>query len=109
MLRHFQELKSEEADTKLAEVLRNHIREWNLKDAEGKPLPITQNTIGRLKPALLYRMQSIIMGTEPTDLDPEWDHEKRAEKVDTLVESNDGPAPIGTTREEGDAKNSGAG
>lgn len=88
------------------ELMSAQLVEWDLKDPKGSPVPVSPQVTRRLKPSLLWKLWGIILGTEPSDHDDKADEEEQREQARLVERAIEGPAPIGTVREEADAKNS---
>lgn len=106
LLRELESLAQEKQDAILAMTFVDRLTEWDLKDQEGNPVPVTLDKARRLKPSLFYRLWAILLGTDASDLDPEWDNEETADLLESEVEANEGPAPIGVRQEIAAEKNS---
>ena len=76
--------------------------EWNITDVAGKALPVTVESMMKLKPRLFFGIIAIITGTEPSDIDDEAPHRQAEATKDlrTLLREDE------ETTEEADAKNS---
>lgn len=95
--------KPERYDRVCAERLAKHLLSWSIRGADGRPLAIEVNTLLRIKPMVFLRLWAIVLGTQASDIDPEWSEEQEAE---TAADGDDaGPAPLGRERTEADEKN----
>jgi len=107
LLRSFDNLKAEEQDLIVAKTLAERVASWSLTKQSGEAVPVAVDNVRRLKPAIFFRLWSVVLGTEPSDLDPAWETEQKVEAVTTLLEAAAAPAPVGVVREAGNEKNSG--
>lgn len=90
-----------------AKVLALKVRSWSLTDAAGEPLPVTVETVLRLRPALYERLLGVVFGYHSCDEDPEakaTSEEKEQSLADQLAADEQG-ITVGDAREERDAKN----
>jgi len=78
---------------------------WNLADDNGETLAITPVMVGRLKPALANKLYTIILGVTPSDIDPEWPEDAKAEEAGGEYESAKFGAPPGISKLEESVKN----
>ena len=106
ILSEMEKMRSEAAELRAAQEIADRLTEWDLTDATGKPVPISLDIVRRLKPLLFARVWGILLGTEATDFDPDWDLEDKRRIVNEQAEAISRPAPVGNVREEGDEKNS---
>lgn len=90
---------------KAAEVMADKLVTWNLVDKTATPVAIKPENILRLKPRLFTRVYGIILGTQSTDIDPEWSGDERAEKAQQQYASALSGNPPGAEHEVNDAKN----
>jgi len=109
LLREQSELAEEKRDFLIAQAFVAHLVSWDLKDAKGNAIKIDLNIARRLKPALFYRIWAIILGSEASDLDPDWAEDDAAENIEIEKDAHSMPAPIGVAREVLLEKNSDAG
>ena len=100
--------KPDRYDRVCAEKLAKHLLSWSITGPHGEPLAIEVNTLLRVKPMAFLRLWSIVLGTQASDIDPEWSEEVQAEKF-AEQQADDGPAPLGQQRAEQDEKNFGSG
>ena len=87
-----------------AGVVAKQILEWDYKRPDGKPIPISAESLLKMKPMLFSAVCSIVQGYEPSDLDDEAPHLQAKNDEAEIAEILGG----GST-EEFDAKNSEAG
>ena len=74
---------------------------------DGEPLVITVDNIRRVKASLLDRLWLVVLGVDPSDIDPQWGKEQEEEHQEALLEASEPlPVPIGQVKEERAAKNS---
>lgn len=77
-----------------ARLMASRIEEWDLQNSQGETVPITEEILLKVKPHLSNRLYAIvILGTSPSDEDPEAISEKKPELAE------------GETREDADLKN----
>ncbi len=103
ILRTMSELKDEKQDVEVAKVLSQRIVSWSI-DRQ-----ISFDQTRRLLPAVFYKVWGIVLGTSASDLDPQWDNERKAGEVENLVEAAAAEVPVGVARELTAEKNSDAG
>ncbi len=106
LLRTQQEMAEEKRDVSIAQALVEHLVSWDLRDAKGGQIKVTVDVARRLKPILFYRLWAILLGTEASDLDPEWDDDEATEQVAIEEIAQAMPAPVGVARETVAEKNS---
>ena len=106
LVQQLDKLSQEKQDVRVAEELQKRLQSWSLADAEGAEVPLSLNVIQRLKPALFYKLYSIVLGTMPSDIDPEWNTETLMENVNAEAEAVIAPVPIGLHKEIDAEKNS---
>lgn len=87
---------------KAARVVADRVREWSLTE------PIKAEQVLRLKPALFSRLYGIVLGTDASDIDPQWPTEQKAEAVEDDIDALLAGKTAGAAREERNEKNSGA-
>lgn len=97
-------LSQDKQDLHVAQQLANRLQSWSLTGAKGEPVPVGLSAIRRLKPSIFYKLYSIVLGTLPSDIDPEWSSETLLENVQAEVDAP--PAAIGAQREAVAEKNS---
>lgn len=104
LLRQVESMPQEKQDAKGATELKERLVSWSLVNGKAAAVPISLDVIRRLKPALFYKLYSIVLGTMASDLDPEWEEATLLENIDAEIDA--GPAPIGTVKEANAEKNS---
>ncbi len=109
LLSGFDKLEQEKQDVIVARTFSERITAWDLQGKDGEEIPICLHIARRLKPALFYRLWAIILGTDASDLDPEWSSEEKTDLLESEIEANEGPAPIDVKREIAAEKNSALG
>lgn len=96
---------------KCATLMAARIVSWSetITDANGieSARPVTPAAILRLKPALFTRLYGILLGTDPSDLDPDWSDTERDEQSDYQVAACEGDINVGMARTQANEKNSG--
>jgi hypothetical protein len=106
----FRSLGESKSSSYVAEMLASKIKSWNLTIPGPEnirlPMPITQDWILRLKPAIWIRLVSIVIwGTDGGDLDPKLDLEDQLSEVEQQVRAIiDKQRPI-DVKVEGELKN----
>lgn len=106
-LQKLQKLEDPHYTLAIAGILEGQLVEWDAAVA-GKAIPVRQSAIRRLAPTLLFRVWGIVLGTEPSDVDPDWDDPLVEEEAAVLAEVVP-PETVGEVREEADLGNSGEG
>lgn len=82
------------------------IKEWSLLNGAGKPVPISVDSIRRLKPMLLDKLIDIISGAGVSDIDPDWTDEVKDVADDLTIAAGQPGADLpGEIREDADVKN----
>ena len=84
-------------------VLIDKLKDWSDK------LPITADSLRRLRPVLWNRIYLIVAGRQPSDPDPTATPEQRDSWLADVMESGKAGQTVGEARAEADAKNSGKG
>lgn len=93
---------SEAASQDLAKL----IVKWDVVATDGKPVPVAVDAVRRLQPWLWVKLQNIIVGAAPTDIDPEWPDETAVEHSRQLSEAGTRPQDLAELREAADQGNS---
>ena len=106
LLRQIENLDQEKQDAIVAQTFYERLTQWDLTDQKGTRVPVSLRAARRLKPTLFYRLWAILLGTDASDLDPEWSTEETTDLLESEVEANEGPAPIGVVQEIAAEKNS---
>lgn len=52
-----------------AEIVAKRIESWSITDQQGKPLPVSAQTLRRLHPILFTRIIGIVVGSHANDVD----------------------------------------
>jgi hypothetical protein len=107
ILGEFEHLRPEAAELKAAGEIHRRLVWWDLCDGQSKPVPISLDVVRRLKPAVFARVWAIVLGTEPSDIDPGWSAEEKLAAAE--LQATAGPGPVGDAREVRDEKNSATG
>ena len=94
---------------KIAQVIAEQVNQWSLTDAEDDPVPISEKTTRLLKFSVFYRLWGIVLGTEPTDIDPQWEQERTNEEQAFQSQAAESETPVGQVKEEAHRKNSNGG
>jgi hypothetical protein len=82
-------------------VIVRQVTEWTIVDAKGEPLAITPENVARLKPVLIERMFSCVMGYEAGDMGPEASVDLLTLELEAAAEG----ISVGEARERRDEKN----
>lgn len=106
LLRKLENLAQEKQDAIVAKTFTERLKSWDLKDRKGEAVKVSLNAARRLKPQLFYRLWAILLGTDASDVDPEWEAEHILEEAESEIEAADGPAPVGVVKELAAEKNS---
>jgi hypothetical protein len=101
------ELKPPQLKQAEAALVARHVTTWNLGDAKGAPVAVSEAMLSRLKPKLFNRLFQIVMGEEAGDEDPQA-APVEGRGLDLLEAIRQGTTP-GLVRQEADAKNSSPG
>ena len=102
-------MKPVEKVRRIAQVIAEQVNQWSLTDAQGDPVPVTEKTTRRLKFSVFYRLWGIVLGTEPTDIDPEWSQEHTDEERCLQSRAAESETPVGQVKEETHRGNSNGG
>ena len=92
-------------DCHLARFLGQKLVDWDLADAQGRPIEPTAEALLRLPPELFVKLGEIILGTSASDVDPDWPAETREQILAEATEATLTGRPIGEVRQEHDEKN----
>ena len=82
-----------------ARLMAERIKSWSLCTKDGSCVPINAASILRLKPALFSRLYGILLGTEPSDIDPSWEESQLATEAEIAAAAIDNAVSIGEARE----------
>ncbi len=100
-------LKAAEQERKLAKFCAGKIVRWNLEDAKGDPLPVTDASLLKaLHPNLCQRLQKVVLGYDAGDEDPEASAAEAEQRRQDQEAAADGKKPFGEAAEERREKNS---
>ena len=64
-------------ETDAAATIKAQVIDWNVRDREGKTVPLEVSHVLRLQPLLLERLFRIVMGEEAPDEDPQTSDQER--------------------------------
>lgn len=109
LLRELENLAQEKQDAIVAKTFVERLKNWDLKDRDGNAVRVSLGAARRLKPQLFYRLWAILLGTEASDADPEWETQHILEEAENEIEAANSPAPIGVVKETAAEKNSESG
>jgi len=98
-------LNSHLFDCHVARFLAQKIVDWDLVDAERQPVPASAEALLRIQPELFIKLNRIVLGTAPSDVDPDWPPETRDRLLDEKAAAALAGRTIGEIREENDEKN----
>ena len=99
------QLSSHLFDCHVARFLAQKIVDWDLTDVRRQPVGPTAESVLRMQPELFAKLNQIIFGTAPSDIDPNWPAETRDRLLDEQAEAAAAGRTIGEIREEHDEKN----
>jgi len=88
-----------------AALIAERLKTWSLVDGHGDAVELRPANILRLKPALFSRLYAIVLGVQASDLDPQWEPEKKQASTEVEYESALDGEPIGNTAQETLEKN----
>lgn len=88
-----------------AAFIASRLCSWDHADDAGEPIAINAVNVGRLKPTLSNKLYRIVMGIEPSDLDPKWTDAAKAEEIDAEYQSAKFGQPVGDVKLVESAKN----
>lgn len=98
-------VSDEEYERRTAAIFETKITQWDFKDLEGHPLSVSASNALHLHPVLFRRLEGIILGSHPTDIDPQWTQdEQQASANEALQAVLQGTDPA-TIQQNQDAKN----
>lgn len=80
LLEQFRGLSGADCERLQAEFLAKRVIAWDIKDIDGKLVDITAVNVLKLRPTLLNRINCVVLGTEPSDIDPLWSTETTTAK-----------------------------
>jgi hypothetical protein len=60
-----------------ATMLAERIKSWDIVDQDDKVLPLVVKHLLMIKPALFMRLYGIVLGTDASDVDPNWGDEEK--------------------------------
>ena len=102
-------MKSGPKVRKIARVLAEQITDWSLIDGQRDPVPVTEATASSVLTLDKRRRKGIVLGTEPTDIDPQWEQERTNEEQAFQSQAAESETPVGQVKEEAHRKNSNGG
>jgi hypothetical protein len=92
-----------------AKLVSDRLKKWDLIDGHGDAVEIRPANVLRLKPSLFSRLYGIVLGVDPSDLDPQWTAEQKGEATEIEYESALNDKPVTEVLLEGTEKNSATG
>jgi len=98
-------MQSEAWNRQCAVLMCERIKSWSLTTDDDKPLAVTANWILRLKPALFSKLYGILLGTEPSDMDPDWTDPQKDEAATIEMDAVQEDVNVGAAREVANTKN----
>jgi hypothetical protein len=108
-LKALENVDDEQYEQRTATILARKIVSWDFVDLEHKPVPITMEGALHLQPTIFRKLEGIVLGTLPTDIDPQWTESQKKESADNALDAvlrGCDPATLVQTKDE---KNSAAG
>jgi hypothetical protein len=106
LLETVEKLKPVQEVVRIAEVLAENIKSWDVVDAKGDAVPVNTTTMRRMKPSIFWTLWKIVAGDEPSDIDPQWTDAEKERVSGDQADAVEMPAPYGESREATDEKNS---
>jgi hypothetical protein len=88
-----------------AALMAERIKTWALVDGHGDAVELRPANILRLKPALFSRLYAIVLGVQASDLDPQWEPEKKQATTEDEYESALSGEPVCNVAQESLEKN----
>jgi hypothetical protein len=76
------------------------IESWDLTDKDGNKVPPAGRSLAGVRSALHDRLNAIVMGDEPSDLDPLWADDKKQELADYEFEAEQTGQSVGEVAEQ---------
>jgi len=89
----------------VAAFLTSQLVAWSLVDRRGQPVPVEADRLLRIHPELLIKLQNIVLGFVPSDVDPAWDEPAMQRELDESAAAALSGSTVGEVREERDEKN----
>lgn len=105
LLETMEKMKGGQEAVKVAEVLAEQIKTWDVKDAKGGDVPINVTIMRRVKPSVLWALWGIVAGSDASDLDPQWSDAEKEVVALNAADAIAKPAPYVEIREAADEKN----
>lgn len=90
---------------KRASILESRLVSWDLKDHTGEVLGINAANIRRFAPELFWTMFSIVFGSLPSDIDPEWEPDEENEEIAAALKALETGSTVGEVRDRENVKN----
>ncbi len=92
-------------DRQARELLAEKLVDWDLADSQGCPVAVSCEAIDRLQAELFLKLYRIVLGYDPSDVDPLWQPEKKEEHADEIRAAESAGKTVGEVREARDEKN----
>jgi len=89
----------------VAAFLASQLVAWDLVDRRRQPVAVAADTLLRIHPELLIKVQNIVLGYVPSDVDPAWDEPTEQRVLDEAAAAALAGSTVGEVREERDEKN----
>jgi hypothetical protein len=105
MAEQVERMKPAQEVQKVAGILMTNVKMWDLKDGKGEVVPISLDTVRRLKPSVFWALWGIVSGSDASDIDPQWEEADKERIVGEQIAAISAPAPYGESREASDEKN----
>ena len=96
---------ADQFDGQARELLADKLVEWDLVNPAGQPVNIGREAIDRLQPELFLKLYRIVLGYNPSDVDPEWPSEQQEELAADARAAEAAGKTVGEVREERHEKN----
>lgn len=78
---------------------------WDLADKSGQPVPVSAATLLALRPPLFFKLQAVLLGNSPGDLDPRLEAAAKAQEEQDRAAAEAAGKTLAEWRAERDAKN----
>ena len=98
-------LKPREAERHTAKMLASKIRTWSLRGRDDDALKVESKTVLGMQRRLFQRLLAIVIGSEPSDLDPEWSDDEQDAYVSGKVQASTDGKTVQQVKQEADEKN----
>jgi hypothetical protein len=89
----------------VAALLAEKLVDWDITDPRGNDVEISPANVLRLQPELLQKLQQIVLGVVPSDLDPRWPDEQVNRLAEEELAATRAGCSIGEARQRESEKN----